>query len=58
MAVLDIIRNHPEGLARGELLSLMGVKGNRSGEQSVSNALTALTKKNELARREGMYLAG
>src|SRR5260370_22654457 len=32
------------GLSRGEILEKMGLKGNKSGEMSVSNALTALTK--------------
>jgi hypothetical protein len=34
----------------------MGVKGNKSGEQSISNALMALTKQNQLDRREGRYV--
>jgi hypothetical protein len=36
----------------------MGLKGNKSGEMSVNNALTALTKRNQV-RREGhkYYLA-
>lgn len=56
-AVLDIVRQNPDGLTRGEILSLMGVKGDRSGEQSVSNALSALTKQNELGKREGKYIS-
>jgi hypothetical protein len=55
-AVLDLFKQHPEGLSRGELLNLMGVKGNKSGEQSVSNALSALTKQSQLGRREGKYV--
>lgn len=55
-AVLDVVLQHPDGLARGEILKLMGVKGNKSGEQSVSNALMALTKQNQLGRREGKYV--
>lgn len=56
-AVLDIVRQNPDGLTRGEILSLMGVKGDRSGEQSVSNALSALIKQNELGKREGKYIS-
>jgi len=41
------------GLTRGQLLEKMGVKGNKSGEMSVSNALTALTKSKQLRRAEG-----
>jgi hypothetical protein len=35
----------------------MGLKGNKSGEMSVSNALTALTKKNQI-RRDGRAYHG
>ena len=45
------------GLTRGEILEKMGLKGNKTGEMSVSNALTALTKGNQVARRDGKYLA-
>ena len=54
-AILDMLRQHPDGLKRGEMLNLMGVKGNKSAEQSVSNALLALTKQSQLGRREGNY---
>ena len=40
------------GLTRGQILEKMGLKGNKTGEMSVSNALTALTKNNQL-RWEG-----
>jgi hypothetical protein len=36
-----------EGLTRGEILEKMGLKGNKSGEMSVSNTLTALPKSNQ-----------
>lgn len=55
-AILDVIRQHPAGLSRGEILNLMGVKGDKSGEQSVSNALTALKKSQKVSSREGKYL--
>jgi hypothetical protein len=35
----------------------MGLKGNKSGEMSVSNAVTALTKANQVTRRNGRYAA-
>jgi hypothetical protein len=34
----------------------MGVKGNRSAEQSVSNALSALKKSDKVNSREGKYV--
>ena len=35
----------------------MGLKGDKSGEMSVSNALTALTKNNQVRREGGKYVA-
>src|SRR5436190_4859308 len=55
-ALLQVLRENPDGLRRGEILTRLGVKGNKSGETSVSNALTALTKTNQLARQDGKYL--
>jgi len=54
--LLQVIRDG-HGLTRGEILEKMGLKGNKSGEMSVSNALTALTKGNQVARRDGKYVA-
>ena len=56
-SVLRVIAENPGGLARGEILEKMGLKGNKSGEMSVSNALTALTKANQVVRRDGKYIA-
>lgn len=53
--LLNLIREG-NGLSRGEILERMGLKGNKSGEMSVSNALTALTKRNEVRRERGRYL--
>jgi hypothetical protein len=54
-ALIQLLRQHPTGLSRGEILTRMDLKGDRSGEMSVSNALTALTKGNHADRREGKY---
>jgi len=54
--LLRIIKQS-HGLTRGEILEKMGLKGNKSGEMSVSNALTALTKKKQVSRRDRKYLA-
>jgi hypothetical protein len=56
-ALLQLIKENPDGLARGEILQKMGLKGDKSGEMSVSNALTALTKGNQVSRRDGKYVA-
>jgi hypothetical protein len=55
--LLVLIRDNPSGLTRGEILERMGLKGNKSGEMSVSNALTALTKANQISRQDGKYVA-
>ena len=47
--LLQIIKD-AQGLSRGEILEKMGLKGNKSGEMSVSNALTALTKAGHVVR--------
>jgi len=52
--LLKVIREGG-GLTRGEILEKMGLKGNKSGEMSVSNALTGLTKGNQVVRRDGKY---
>ena len=55
-ALLELIRQS-NGLSRGELLERMGLKGDKSGEMSVSNALTALAKSNQVRREGGKYRA-
>jgi hypothetical protein len=55
--LLRVIRDG-NGLTRGEILEKMGLKGDKSGEMSVSNALTALTKSQQVSRHEGKYFAG
>jgi hypothetical protein len=55
--LMRVIKQNPSGLTRGEILDRMGLKGDKSGEMSVSNALTALTKANQVTRREGRYVA-
>jgi hypothetical protein len=56
-ALMQTIKENPSGLTRGEILERMGLKGDKSGEMSVSNALTALTKANQVIRRDGRYVA-
>ena len=56
-ALLQLMRENPNGLRRGEILERMGLKGDKAGEMSVSNALTALTKANQVTRRDRKYVA-
>jgi len=54
-ALVQLIQQNPSGLTRGEILDKMGLKGDKSGEMSISNALTALTNANQVARRDRKY---
>jgi len=56
-AQMQTIKDNPSGLTRGEIMDRMGLKGDKSGEMSVSNALTALTKSNQVRRDGGKYHA-
>ena|ERR1700722_7068703 len=53
--LLNVIRAG-DGLTRGQILERMSLKGDKAGEMSVSNALTALTKTNQVTRRDGKYV--
>ncbi len=55
--IMVVLADNPHGLTRGEILDKLGLKGNKSGEMSVSNALTALTKSNQVVRKDGKYIA-
>ncbi|MBV9824256.1 MAG: hypothetical protein JO001_01035 [Alphaproteobacteria bacterium] len=44
-----------DGLSRGDILDRMGLRGDKAGEMSVSNALTALVKAGEVKRQDGHY---
>jgi hypothetical protein len=52
--LLELIRQS-DGLSRGDILERMGLKGDKAGEMSVSNALTALAKSNQVRREGGKY---
>jgi len=56
-ALLRVI-GEGDGLSRGEIFQRLGLKGNKSAEKSISNALTALTKSNQVSRRERKYVIG
>ena len=54
--IISVIRDG-NGLSRGEIIEKMGLKGDKSGEMSISNALTALVKNSQVRREGGKYLA-
>ena len=51
-------RTQTQRLSRGEILERMGLKGDRSAETSISNALNALLKRNQIRREGGKYYPG
>jgi hypothetical protein len=57
-ALLRVIGETPNGLSRGEIFVHMDLKGDKSAEKSLSNALTALTKSKRVSRRGGKYVIG
>lgn len=52
--VLEQIQAH-QSITRAQLLEQMGVKGNKSGEQSISNAIAALKKAGQITAKDGAY---
>ena len=53
--VLHVIEQYPNGMTRGEVIDAIGVKGSKSGAQSVSNALTALKKASKIVSTDGKW---
>lgn len=54
--VLQLLKDNPTGLSRGEILERLNLKGDKTGETAVSNALAALAKRKEIVRRERKYV--
>jgi hypothetical protein len=55
--LVALLASHPDGLTRGEIIDALGVKGDKRGEGSVSNALTTMKKAGKLAAKDGRYLS-
>jgi len=55
-SILHTLGDAPHGLTRGELIEAFGVKGEKSGEGAISNALSALLKAGQIDRVNGRYL--
>lgn len=53
--ILNTVAMTEGGMSRADILHALDVKGDKSGEMSVSNALTALTKAAQLYRENGKY---
>ncbi len=54
-AILQAVRAAPAGMSRGDIIDAFGLRGDKSGEMSISNALTALMKSGQLVREGGKY---
>jgi hypothetical protein len=55
--VLKIVEGSPDGITRADVLSKLDAKGDKSAEQSASNALAALKKANQIDLKDGKYIA-
>lgn len=56
--VYEVVAASPSGLTRGEAIEALGVKGDKPGEDSVTNSLTALKKAKRLNHTDdGKYHA-
>ena len=54
--ILSVIASFgTDGVARGGVIATLNVKGDRSAEQSVTNALAALKKSGAVAHQDGKY---
>ena len=53
--VLQVIKDNKGGIGRADILVALDLKGDKSGEQSVSNALSALKKMNAVTAKDGKY---
>jgi hypothetical protein len=55
-AILDHIREHPDGMTRGELIAEMNAHEDKAATQSISNALSALKKSGQLTQQGKKYV--
>jgi hypothetical protein len=53
--VLRVVTEHGEGISRSDILELMGAKGDKKGEQSISNALSNLKSDEKVTLEDGLY---
>lgn len=53
--VLAVVQQSADGISRADILEKLDAKGDKSAEQSVSNALAALKKQNTITGDDGIY---
>jgi hypothetical protein len=55
-ALLQLLRAHPNGLTRQEIRQKLGVSGDTTGEQSISDALSALAAAQRILARDRKFI--
>jgi len=53
--LLSLIGGSKSGMTRGEILENLGLKGDKKGEQSISNALNNMKKAGKVTAANGRY---
>lgn len=53
--VLNLVASYPDGVTAGELKDKLAIRGDKSAEQSLSNALAALKKSGQVTLEDGTY---
>ncbi len=53
--VFKLVEEYPDGVSVGELRDKLGIKGDKAGEQSLSNALSALKRSGQITLVDGRY---
>jgi hypothetical protein len=56
-AVLQLLRQHPDGLTPRQIIEKLRLKDSSQHAQSISNVLDALTKANRVAGRDRKYVS-
>ena len=58
--ILDLIRQHEGGLSSGEIIDILGMRGDKKGSQSINNILANMKKAGQLEKsgeRGSKYIA-
>lgn len=55
--ILTVLNKNPNGIGRAGILEALGVKGDKAGEGSVSNALNSMKKDGKIKAADGLYLS-
>jgi hypothetical protein len=54
--IVAVLKGNATGLSRGDILDKLGLKGNKTGEQSISNALNNMKKAGKVTAQDGKYI--